>query len=310
MILFIGFGMTDFNVGEKRGKIILHTGSMNGGKSSELVEIGMRGDWDRFKCLAFIPTIDTRSNDKISAMDGKLEYPACRISEIHPEDILRVIKEEDKKGKVDAVIIDEVNFFNMNIVRVIEKLRDTKRAVIIGGLDYNFRGEPFGPTHLIKSIADEIYLHYPSCSIAFNGKTCSKPAKYTVRLIKSGNEKEIIRFQRKKGEIVLGYKWAPYYSPTVVVEGSQENVAYCAACPDCYTIPRKKETLEVQDFITKQNGVNEKEFSEKFRGLHDLGTIVGFLLDEKRIIERGGVYLPQAYVKDSFIPGNYLPLNV
>lgn len=300
--------MTNFNIEEKRGKVILHTGPMNGGKSLELIGIALWISYSKYKAVAFIPSIDVRSGDKISAIDGKMEYPAYKVCEIHPEDILRVVAEEDKKEKVDAIIIDEINFFHANIVRVVEKLRDKKRAVILGGLDCSFRGEPFWPTPLIKSIADEIYSHYPSCSIISNDARCSKPAKYTVRLIKTENEKEIIRFERKKGDVIDGYKWAPYYSPTIVVEGSQLDVAYTAVCPECFIVPRKKETLDVQSFITKSNGVDKKAVEGRFSDLMDLDKIVAFLLEEKRIVDKAGFYLPQIYVGDPFIAGNFIPV--
>ncbi len=108
MILFICFVkrhiMTNFNVDEKRGKIILHTGSMNGGKSYALIEIANQMIYSKHNALAFIPKLDSRNKNCISAMDDAMVYPAVVVNEKDPEDILDRIYKEDSKRKVDAVI--------------------------------------------------------------------------------------------------------------------------------------------------------------------------------------------------------------
>jgi len=49
------------------------------------------------------------------------------------------------KNDTDAVVIDEVQFLDDGIVLVAEMLADNGIRVIVGGLDRDFRGEPFGP---------------------------------------------------------------------------------------------------------------------------------------------------------------------
>ena len=54
-------------------------------------------------------------------------------------EILDYVKED-----TNAVVVDEAQFFD-KIVDIAEYLADKGIRVIIGGLDRNFRGEPFGP---------------------------------------------------------------------------------------------------------------------------------------------------------------------
>lgn len=44
----------------------------------------------------------------------------------------------------EVVAIDEVQFFDQDIVDVCEYLADKGIRVIVAGLDKDFRGEPFG----------------------------------------------------------------------------------------------------------------------------------------------------------------------
>jgi len=55
--------------------------------------------------------------------------------------------------KSEPIAIDEVQFFEENIVDVVEHLADKGIRVIVAGLDKDFRGEPFGtmPTLLTKA---------------------------------------------------------------------------------------------------------------------------------------------------------------
>ena len=54
---------------------------------------------------------------------------------------------------IDIIAIDEVQFFDEEIVRVAQQLANSGYRVILAGLDQDFRGEPFGPMPALLAIS-------------------------------------------------------------------------------------------------------------------------------------------------------------
>ena len=137
---------------------------------------------------------------------------------------------------------------------------------------------------------------------------CSKPAKHTIRLLKTEDEdnSDIVNFEIRRDEIIRKqYVRAPYYCPTVLVEGSVKGIVYSAACEDCFKVPRKAETLKVYNAIVSNDGMSYHGLKIMFPKFGDLDDIVEFLINEKRVIKKDEEFLPQKYVKDYSIIGHY-----
>jgi len=80
--------------------------------------------------------------------------------------------------KVDAVAIDEVQFFDEGIVALCDWLADQGVRVIVAGLDMDFRGEPFpGPMSALLAKADKLLKLNAICEI------CGAPATRSQRLM-------------------------------------------------------------------------------------------------------------------------------
>jgi thymidine kinase len=77
----------------------------------------------------------------------------------------------------DVVAIDEVQFFDPEIVSVCQYLADNGIRVICAGLDQDFRGEPFGPTPVLLAVAEYVTKLQAICV------KCGGPASRTQRLI-------------------------------------------------------------------------------------------------------------------------------
>jgi thymidine kinase len=75
-----------------------------------------------------------------------------------------------------VVGIDEVQFFDEEIVEVCEKLADDGRRVIVAGLDQDFRGVPFPVTSRLMGVAEFVTKNLAICMV------CGNPANRSQRL--------------------------------------------------------------------------------------------------------------------------------
>ena len=85
---------------------------------------------------------DVRSHDG----DSFVAHP------VHSSDEIPALLSSD----TTVVGIDEVQFFDPNIVGVVRALVADGRRVICAGLDLDFRGEPFGPVPLLLALAERV----------------------------------------------------------------------------------------------------------------------------------------------------------
>src|SRR5690554_6731061 len=130
------------------GWIEVISGPMFAGKTEELIRRIKRIEYAKQKVLVFKPSIDNRySLSKIVSHDNK-ERSSIVIN--NATDILNYIKPD-----IDAVVIDEAQFFTDDIVKVAQYLADSGLRVIIAGLDTDFRAEPFGPMPKLLAIAEK-----------------------------------------------------------------------------------------------------------------------------------------------------------
>jgi thymidine kinase len=83
------------------------------------------------------------------------------------------------KYDTEIIAIDEVQFFDDNIVDVCNKLADNGKRVIVAGLDQDYSGKPFGPMPALLAIAEYVTKLNAICV------KCGNPASRTQRLTKS-----------------------------------------------------------------------------------------------------------------------------
>ena len=57
---------------------------------------------------------------------------------------------------VDVIGIDEIQFFDKEIVNIVEKLAENGHRVVVAGLDMDFRGEPFEPMPQIMAVSEQV----------------------------------------------------------------------------------------------------------------------------------------------------------
>lgn len=191
------------------------SGSMFAGKSDRLIDIAEREGYKKHSVLAFKPAIDNRwSKDQIVSR-GKTgtenrTYPAHSINS--SIEILEIVQDFLKTHqKLDLIIIDEIQFFDDQIVDIIKLLIEMDIPVTFSGLALDFRGEPFGQMPTLLSLCDEIEKPTAIC------KTCGEDATRTQRLING--------------------QPADYNDPIILVGDQKEG--YEARCIKHHQVPNK-----------------------------------------------------------------------
>jgi len=180
-------------------------GPMFSGKTSELIRLVEREVYAKRKGAIFKIAFDKRYSARQVVTHNGLHYDAYTVAS--SAEGLRKIEELASKGGLDAIGIDEVNFFPDELVGVLDRLADTKK-VIACGLNLNFRAEPFKTTMELAARADRVQYLSAVCVV------CGREATRTQRLI--------------------GGKPAPKDSPTIVVGGKE---MYEPRCRNCYAPP-------------------------------------------------------------------------
>lgn len=197
----------------------LITGPMSCGKTEELLRRIRRGIIAKKKVKVISPDIDTRAHgDYIESRNG-LWLDAIKVK--NSAQILGVIKEEDQ-----IIAIDELQFFDEYIVKVITKLMDAGKKVVGTGLDLDFKAEPFGYMPELLCLATRV-------------------DKLAAVCMKCGGE-NATRTQR-----LVDGKPADKNSPLIMIGGDE---TYEARCVKCYELPDMKSEKRKREFKLLQFG--------------------------------------------------------
>ena len=184
------------------GLVEVITGSMFCGKTDELIRRLRRATIARQNVQVFKPVIDNRyAVEKVISHAGS-DYEAVPIESA--SEILKRISPE-----TTVVGIDEVQFFDAEVVALVQKLADKGVRVIVAGLDTDFRGEPFGCMPNLMAIAERVDKLHAICMV------CGEPASRTQRLVNG--------------------KPARYDDPVVIVGAAE---MYEARCRLHHEVPR------------------------------------------------------------------------
>lgn len=153
---------------ERKGQIEVICGSMFSGKTEELIRRLHRARIARQKVEIFKPAVDKRYHemDVVSHNENSIRSTPVNFA----EDILLL------SGDCDVVGIDEVQFFDDQIVIVAQKLANQGKRVIMAGLDMDFEGNPFEPMPRLMAIAEYVDKVHAICM------KCGDLAAFSFRL--------------------------------------------------------------------------------------------------------------------------------
>lgn len=176
-------------------------GPMFSGKTSELIRLVEREVYAKKKGAIFKIAFDKRYSAKQVVTHNGLRYDAFTV-DTSAEGLRRIEDLADSK-RLDAIGVDEVNFFPQELVGILDRLADSAK-VIACGLNLNFRAEPFPTTMQLAARADRVRYLSAVCVV------CGQEATRTQRLI--------------------GGKPAPKDSPVIAVGGKEMYEPRCRAC--------------------------------------------------------------------------------
>jgi|SRR5690625_1509280 len=162
-------------------------GCMFSGKTEELMKRIRQAEQNHLLVKVFKPAIDVRfSNHSIMSHNGS---SVAAISVKNAQELLNCVPKD-----IDMIGIDEAQFFDEDIVSVVNMLADQGVRVIVAGLDTNFRGDPFGPMSSLMATSDSITKLHAICTICHSTATCTqrimngKPVSYDAPVILIGAE--------------------------------------------------------------------------------------------------------------------------
>ncbi|MBE6136932.1 MAG: thymidine kinase [Erysipelotrichaceae bacterium] len=188
--------MTNYYI-DKKGWVEVITGPMFAGKTEELIRRVKRMEYAKKHYLVFKPAIDVRYSSNEVVSHNKKSVNAINIS--HGSDIKRYLKRDTQ-----AIVIDEVQFFDDSLVKYVQELAGAGLRVICAGLDTDFRGEPFGIVGPLMAVAEQVTKLTAICS------ECGTDATRTQRIIDG--------------------KPAYYDDPTILVGANDSYEARCRCC--------------------------------------------------------------------------------
>lgn len=191
-------------------KLHFKYGTMNSGKSIDLMRTAYNYEEMGYKVLVLKPMIDTKGENKLSSRIGVERV----VDVLIPLDslVLPLIKNKITDN-LACIFVDEAQFLSKN--QIDELFILTKKfdiPVICYGLRNNFKMEGFSGSIRLLEIADELEEIKTLCP-------CGEIARYAGR--------------KTNGKFTIE-------GNEVVIDGSKDNIEYVPLCGKCYLKKVKK----------------------------------------------------------------------
>jgi thymidine kinase len=154
------------------GWIEVIAGSMFSGKSEELIRRLRRARIARQKVQVFKPEIDARYANDAIVSHSEMRHES---SNVRTAAEIRATVESD----TEVVGIDEGQFFDNDLIGVVNELAGKGVRVIIAGLDQDYTGKPWEPIPQLLAVAEYITKTHAICM------KCGQTANYTQRTFES-----------------------------------------------------------------------------------------------------------------------------
>jgi len=191
----------------REGWLEVICGCMFAGKTEELIRRIKVLQYAKKHIVVLKPQIDQRYSDVDVVSHAGSSIKCIPINEAH--EIYTYINAD-----TEVVAIDEVQFFDKEIVTVCNDLANSGKRVMAAGLDMDFRGIPFGVMPELITTAEFVTKLTAVCA------KCGAPATRTQRLV--------------NGEP------ANFHDPIVLVGARESYEARCRHCHQVKDQPKKK----------------------------------------------------------------------
>jgi thymidine kinase len=147
-------------------------GPMFSGKSEELIRRVTRSKIARVPVQVFKPALDNRYAEAQVVSHSELKVEATPVTD--SLDLLRSIDDYTR-----VIGIDEGQFFDDELVEVVDNLATKGMQVIVAGLDTDYLRRPFEPIPTLCDRAEYVTKVLAVCH------RCGGPALYTQRIVQS-----------------------------------------------------------------------------------------------------------------------------
>jgi thymidine kinase len=160
----------------RHGHLEVICGPMFSGKTEELIRRIRRVEYARLRAIVFKPDIDTRYST-----DLVVSHSDQRIESVPVADSAMIRSYLGSAQKPFHVIgLDEVHFFQKDVVDVCEELVSLGARVIAAGLCEDYMARPFGPMPELLTHADMVTKLLAVCM------RCGEQASKSQRISRSG----------------------------------------------------------------------------------------------------------------------------
>lgn len=180
-------------------KIVYKYGSMNSGKSLELIKIAYNYQENGIETLILKPELDVKLKNKVVSRTG-LSLDAIEINEQDPNDVVNVLGQSQAK----IILIEECNFLSPEVIdAIIDYGYDHNiETIMFFGIKVDFRGNLFAGSKRIIERCDKME---ESTSVCW----CGKKARQNGRVVNGKLTKD---------------------GPTILVDVPENDVNYVMLC--------------------------------------------------------------------------------
>lgn len=191
-------------------KLHFKYGTMNSGKSIDLMKTAHNYEKIGYSVLVLKPLIDTKGDDKIESRVGIQRKVDILIDK--DDSLLNLIKNKVTES-LSCIFVDEAQFLNKKQIDELFFLtKELDIPVICYGLRNNFMMKGFEGSTRLLLIADELEELPALCQ-------CKEIARYVGRKV--------------NGEFVIS-------GNEIEIDGANENISYEPMCGKCYLKKVKK----------------------------------------------------------------------
>ncbi len=148
-------------------------GSMFSGKTEELIRRLKRAQIARQRVEIFKPALDRRYSEVEVVSHDENAIPSTPVDTASQIFLLA--------GDADVIGIDEAQFFDLDLVAVVQRLARDGKRVVLAGLDQDYQGRPFEPLPQLMAVAEYVTKLHAICVV------CGAPANHSQRLVSHGD---------------------------------------------------------------------------------------------------------------------------
>ena len=129
--------------------------TMNAGKSIELIKVAYNYEERGKRVLVLVPSVDDRFGKGVVASRIGISREAETVNQ--DTNLLKLFMDENEKGKIDCVLVDECQFLSKHHVQELVEIVDSyDTPVLTYGLKNDFQNELFEGSYYMLIYADKI----------------------------------------------------------------------------------------------------------------------------------------------------------